>query len=244
MERPGRTIGWKIASLLGATALAACAQEPDFGYAQPSLLDRFVVTASSTAIGEPALPMTVPETDLRGMAANLAASRPAPESDRYFGLTNVIAASALVPGASYYDRLRARMPASGEALVNAIAADVDADTAAMERFVEVSQAVVAADAVRARAIAPYAVPDVSAGVRARIAENGRLIDGTGNALAARFAAYRTALDRARRDAPAEERLATLEGAIARMNAQLLLMDRNALAHNVIVSDLKVGPTKG
>lgn len=244
MKRLGRIIGWKLACLLGAMTLAACAQAPDFSPAPPNLLDRIAAATSSAAVGEPALPMTVAEMDLRGMAANLAADRPAPESGRGFGLTNWMGGKSDAPVGGYYDRLRARMPASGEALVNAIAADVDADTAAMERFVEVSQAVVAADAVRARMIAPDANSDLSKKVRARIAENGRFIDGTGNALAARYLAYNDALDRARRDAPAEERLATLEGAIRRMSVQLSLMDRNALAHNVVLSDLRDAAPKG
>ncbi|HEX7775649.1 MAG TPA: hypothetical protein VF449_03895 [Parvibaculum sp.] len=216
-----RTAGWKIAGALCFAALGACAQAPDFAAPRPGLVQRIDTIFASDTIAAPVLPMTAAERDLRGLAANLAV----PTAD-----------------ADDYQRLRARTGGSAEGLIDAIAADADTDTAGMERFAGISQTVVEADRMRARNL--QTVPPGAAEVRARIGENGRIIEDTGNALAARLIAYRRALGRARIDAPDADRLAVLEGAIERMAAQLALMDRNALAHNVIVSDLNGGPSKG
>lgn len=254
MERHGRTAGLKIAGLLALVALGACAQEPDFGRARPALIERVDAAFVSGTANEPALPMTAAESELRGIAANLCIGRPLAENDHLFGLTKLLDGGRppTTPSLGYYERLRARMPASGEALVDAIAADVDADTAAMERFAAISQTVVDADDARAQDLRPppshdaaaaYDGPGAFAKARARIAENGRIIDDTGNTLAARLVAYRTALGQVRLDAPVAERIRVLEAAIGRMGEQLALMDRNALAHAVVVNDLKSGPSK-
>jgi hypothetical protein len=235
--------GWTIGALTALLVLTACAQEPDFGRTTPGLIDRLDAAFISEPAGGSALPMTAAEAELRGLSANLLAPRAPAENDRLFGLTRMLdgPAPTALSGIGYYDALRAQRPASGEALIAAVAADADADTAQMERFVMVARQVTEADAARAQDL--QAVPAGGDKARARVAENGRVIDDTGNALAARLGAYRIAFAHARADAPNAERLDVLEAALDRMGDQLAMMDRNALAHAVVVSDVRGGPSK-
>jgi hypothetical protein len=233
--------GWKIAGALCLAALGACAQEPDFAAPRPGLVQRIDAAFNSATVNVPSLPMTGAERDLRSIAANLADGRPAPERDRTFALPAWIDAPAPAASSGYYDRLRARRPATAVTLVDMIAADADADTAVMERFVTVAHVVVEDDGARLREM--QAAPAGAADVCDRVGENGRIIDETGNILAARLADYRAALLHVRIDAPEAERLDVLEAAIDRMGDQLALMDRNALAHTVVVSDLKATGAK-
>ncbi|HMM15392.1 MAG TPA: hypothetical protein PKA57_12260 [Parvibaculum sp.] len=237
---------------LAVLLLGACAQEPDFGRYRPGLLERLDAASNDRTPDAAPLATTGAERDLRTMAANLSAERPAADDGRLWGIAQWAAKPAddgTPASLRYYKRLRAQHPTSPASLLNALAGDIQADTMDMDRFAAICGEVIAADRARGTELlgqgasasaVSYDGPSAFAGVRARIDENGRIIGRTANVLASRLVGYRTALAHARLDAPSPEYLAVVEAAIEDMEARMALIDRMSVSHESVLAALRGG----
>ncbi|MCE9649571.1 MAG: hypothetical protein K8R18_08115 [Parvibaculum sp.] len=240
-----RTSAWRKFGFAACAALCltACAQEPDLGRYKPSAFQRINAVFSSPERDGAMLPPTDAEVELGLTAANLVSERPAREDDRLASLTNMMGTEIVAPPSlGYYMRLRAHHPTGLTALINAIADDVTSDTMLMEQFAPICERVNDADRERADALvgAPSSATTVAqenpasfATVRARLENNGRLIDTVADTLARRLVSYRTALAHARLDAPVPDRLAVVAEAIRLMDERLVLLERDAVRHQAI-----------
>ncbi len=227
-----------------AGLVSACAQDPDFGRYQPTPLDQFNAAFSGVKKDGPALPLTNDEIELHRISDNLVSKRPVGTSGYAFGLPDMTTGSKSIPPPSsgYYMRLRELHPTSLSALINAISDDVSADIVMMDQLAPICADINDADQSRADALVGASSaattialekPTLFANVRARLEDNGRLIDITADALARRLVSYRTALAHARLDAPEPERLAAVAEAIRQMEESLTLLERDAVRHQSI-----------
>ncbi|HEY4345477.1 MAG TPA: hypothetical protein VGN05_14090 [Parvibaculum sp.] len=240
-----RSTIWTRRSLaaIAALLLSACAQDPDLGRYKPTAFERINAVFSSGNDAGPSLPLTGTESNLHRISENLVSQRPAPEDDHLFGLISALKPEIVAPPSlGYYLRLRAQHPTSLAALVNAIAADVQADTMLMNQLLPICDEMNEADRSRADAFvgSPSALTTIAlddpasfTNVRKRLEENGRLIDTTADILAHRLVSYRTALAHARVDAPVPESLAVVADAIRQMEESLTLLERDAVRHQAI-----------
>lgn len=236
---------------LVAVLVSACAQDPDFGRYRPTPLEQFSAAFSGVEKIDPALPLTNNEIELHRISDNLNSERPVRESRYLFPLPDAWLSKSVVPPSSgYYTRLRERHPTSLSALINAIADDVSADVVMLDQLAPICADINDADQSRADALvgAPSAATTIAlekpasfANVRARLENNGLLIDITADALARRLVSYRTALAHARLDAPEPERLAAVAEAIRQMEESLTLLERDAVRHQSIEAFAKRAP---
>lgn len=249
--RTGQPSIWKKKGFaaIAALFLSACAQDPDFGRYRPTPFERIGAMLNSGKTG-PSLSLTDAEENLRRISANLVSERPAPEDDRLFGLTHLADAEVVAPPSlGYYMRLRVQHPKSPVALLNALADDVASDTALMSQFEGRCEEINQADRMRADGLlgAPTSLTTIAlenpasfVNVRARLEENGRLIDTTAAILARRLVSYRTALAHARLDAPVPEKLAVVADAIRQMEENLTLLENDAVHHQAIEASVAGG----
>ncbi len=251
--RHGRSaISGGAAAAVAVLILGACAQQADFGRDRPGPADRLATAIWADPEALASLPPTAAERDLRDVAANLAVERPGADDDRLWGGTHwlvTLGAEDTPPSLRYYRRLRARHPASPEALMNALAGDIGADIVDMERFAAIAGEVTAADRTRADELlgrgasasaVSYDGPAAFAAARGRVEENGRIVHDTANVLASRLVGYRAALAHARLDAPLPEALAIAEGAIRDMEARMAMVDEIAVRHQAVTASLAGG----
>jgi hypothetical protein len=248
--RPAKLWRWNevACAAMAAIMLSGCAQDPDLGRYRPTALER-VRAAFGDEEQSAALALTDSEAELRRMSANLMSPRPAPEKHRFWPVDMASGGTQVPANLDYYMRLRAQHPTSPDALVNALGDDIEADTVQMDLFSSICEQVVAADGERAddllghpanRAVVDLDGPGSFAAVRARLGENGRIIDATATVLAQRLVSYRTALAHARLDAPVHDRLDAIADAIRRMDDRLAAIDRSAVRHEAMEDALAGG----
>lgn len=249
MRRGRSAISGGTAAAVAALILGACAQQADFGRDDPHPFDLFPASIFAAADVPAALPPTAAERDLRAVAANLAAERAPLRRGGLLALVEGAFASEPDDAPSslrYYRRLRAHHPTSPEALLNALADDVAADTSYTDRFAAVAAEVTVADRLRAdellgrgasAATIAYDGPGAFAVVHDRIDENDAVVGETADMLASRLVGYRTALAHARLDAPVPEALRAVEGAIRDMEARMALVDEIAVRHQAVTASL-------
>lgn len=235
--------------VLAALLLGACTRQADFGRDRPGSADRLATAIWADPEALASLPPTAAERDLRAVAANLAAERAPLRPGGLLAFVEGAFASEPNDAPSslrYYRRLRAHHPTSPEALLNALADDVKADTSYTDRFSAVAAEVTVADRLRAdellgrgasAATIAYDGPGAFAVVHDRIDENDAVVGETADMLASRLVGYRTALAHARLDAPLPEALDAVEGAIRDMEARMALVDEIAVRHQAVTASL-------
>lgn len=233
-----------------ALSLSACAQKADLGrYNQDSWSDLVTqVTGSGTAKG--ALAETPAEQDLRVQAGSISTEPSASEPDLLQRVSRTFEREEPVaPSLVYYTKLRAAHPTSLISLVNTIGDDVQIDTVRLAQFTNICDEINNADAVRAEGLigAPSAKTSIASedpvafrGVRARLSENGQVIDNIFMMMESRLVSYRTALAHARLDGDESVNMDVVAAAIRRLDDELTRLDHAAQRHQAIRHMLVTG----
>lgn len=234
-------------ALMAMFCLAGCAPQPDFGRYQP---DGWTLLTSDQGQSAHALVLTPAEAGLRSVSDGLVEEPHAADVPFLNRIGNHLSeTSDTSPSRRYYQRLRAMHPTSLVALVNMMDDDVRIDTVRLAQFVELSEEVSRADSDRAEglAAAPTArttiaseIPQAFLGVRARVSENGDVIDTVHEIMMARIVSYRTALAHARLDTAETLELDQVAAAINELDEQLTRLDQVAVRHAEIKQSLLPG----
>ena len=236
--------------LCAVLVLSACAQKADLGRDTQNRWSDLVTRVTTGGASTSALAETSAEQYLRAQAATIGTEPSASKPDLLARVSATFGKEETVaPSLVYYTKLRAAHPTSLVSLVNTIGDDVQIDTVRLVQFTNICDDVNNADATRAEGLigAPTAKTSIASedplafrGARARLSENGQVIDTTFRTMEARLVSYRTALAHARLDSDETVDMDGVEAAIRRLDDELTRLDGAAQRHQAIRLSLMSG----
>lgn len=231
-----------------ALTLAACARQGDLGRDSPDT--GWAKLADLATGGDQELVHTPAEQDLRARASNLGTE---PSAINHDFLTRVSRSFEkdvpVAPSLVYYSKLRAVHSTGLVSLVNTIGDDVQIDTVRLAQFNNICDEVNNTDALRAEGLigAPSAKTTIASedpaafrDARARLIENGEVIDNVFATMEARLVSYRTALAHARLDGDGTVDMDAVAAAILGLDHELTRLDHAARRHQEIQLSLISG----
>jgi hypothetical protein len=233
--------------LMAALCLSACAPKADLGRYTPNGLTKLVDWTTGGAEAPNGLILTPAENDLRATVTMILEE---PHASNPNVLTKASAVflsqDATPPSQIYYARLRGIHPTSLAALVNMIGNDAQVDTVRLQQLLALCDEVNRADAMRAENLtaAPTAKttianekPRAFLGVRARVSDNGDVINNALRTMETRIVSYRTALAHARLDTDETLALDQVSRVIDELDEQVTRLDIAAKRHSDIKQSL-------